>query len=118
MTEEFADRFAAEWLQAWNDRDLERILGHYADSIEFTSPFAQALLGEASGTVVGKPALRDYFRIGLGKYPDLQFTLLHALPGVASLTLVYRSVNDLLAAEVMEIDQDAKITRVNAHYRR
>jgi len=82
MTEEFADRFAAEWLQAWNERDLERILGHYADSIEFTSPFAQALLGVASGTVV------------------------------------YRSVNDLLAAEVMEIDQDAKITRVNAHYRR
>lgn len=118
MTEEFADRFAADWLQAWNNRDLERILDHYADAIEFTSPFVQALLGETSGMIAGKAALRDYFLAGLSKYPDLQFTLLHALPGVASLTLIYRSVNNLLAAEVMEIGEDAKITRVNAHYRR
>ena len=38
MTESEATRFAQEWVAAWNSRDLERILSHYADDVEVTSP--------------------------------------------------------------------------------
>ena len=31
-------RFAAEWIEAWNAHDLERILAHYADDFEMASP--------------------------------------------------------------------------------
>ena len=40
------EAFAKAWLNGWNERDLERILSHYADDVEFQSPFAVYLLGE------------------------------------------------------------------------
>ena len=36
MTEADAQTFAVGWIEAWNSRDLERILRHYADDIEVT----------------------------------------------------------------------------------
>jgi len=27
----FAERFAADWIESWNARDLDRILAHYSD---------------------------------------------------------------------------------------
>ena len=51
MTTTTSDAFAREWVQAWNRRDLEALLLCYADDVEFRSPLAAKLLGEASGTV-------------------------------------------------------------------
>jgi ketosteroid isomerase-like protein len=38
------DDFAHEWIGAWNSRDLERILAHYADDVVFRSPMAAKVL--------------------------------------------------------------------------
>lgn len=54
----FAERFARQWVEAWNAHDLERILAHYEDDFERTSPVIARLAGEASGTLRGKPAGR------------------------------------------------------------
>ena len=35
----FAERFAAEWVEAWNAHDLERVLSHYAEDFEMSSPY-------------------------------------------------------------------------------
>ena len=35
---EAANLFAADWIDAWNSHDLERILGHYSDDFEMCSP--------------------------------------------------------------------------------
>jgi hypothetical protein len=108
------ETFAADWVAAWNRRDLDAVLGHYADGVEFTSPFAVRLTGD--GTVRGKDALRAYFAAALAKFPDLHFRLRHALPGVNSLVLVYDSVENLLAAEVFEFDASGTVSRVRCHY--
>lgn len=107
---------ARDWLAAWNAHDLERILAHYAENIVFTSPFVQRLTGRPDGVLHGRRALRDYFARGLQAYPDLCFELIHLLPGVRSMVLEYRSVNDLRAAEFMEFDHRGRIRRVCAHY--
>lgn len=112
-----AERFAREWIAAWNEHDIERIMAHYADEIELTSPFVLHLLGEPDGTIRGKGALADYFRRGLEAFPDLLFELRAALPGIGSVVIVYRSVRDLIAAEVMELDPQGRIARARAHYR-
>lgn len=110
VNDEQLQRFAAGWIEAWNSRDLERILRHYADDVEFTSPFVTQLTGDAAGCLRGKAALRDYFARGLKAYPELKFELQHVLGGVDGCTLVYRSVNGLLAAETMTFD-DAGLVR-------
>ena len=48
LSESEADAFVADWMEAWNDHDLERILGHYADDVEYYSPFI-AQLAEPGG---------------------------------------------------------------------
>ena len=108
--------FAHDWINAWNSHDIEAILSHYADEIIFTSPFVAKLNNAPDGTLRGREALRDYFLRGLRAYPELHFELLHVAVGVGSVTLIYRSVNNLLAAEVMEWNSAGQIQRVLAHY--
>jgi hypothetical protein len=116
ITEQKANQLAHDWIEAWNRHDLDAILSHYADDVEFTSPFVVKLLGNPSGTIKGKKVLKSYFEKGLETYPDLKFELIQVLTGVDSLTIYYRSVKGMLAAEVMMLKQKGEIAKVMAHY--
>lgn len=107
---------AEKWLAAWNAHDLERIISHYAESVELHSPFVAKLMDHANGRLQGKAALRGYFARGLAAYPSLKFEFLRLYAGVQSCVLEYRSVNNLRAAESMEFDAAGKISRVQVHY--
>lgn len=115
MTQQEADQLAEAWIAAWDSHHLETILAHYTEDVEFTSPFAVRLMGREDGVVRGKEELREYFSRGLAAYPDLRFHLYRAAPGVGSLVLHYRSVNNLEAMEVMELAA-GRARRVLAHY--
>src|SRR5437867_12785339 len=65
--------FAHEWVAAWNAHDLERILAHYTEDVELSSPFVAKLTGQSEGVLRGKAALRHYFARGLEAYPTLRF---------------------------------------------
>lgn len=54
MDAQQAQSFSQQWLNAFNQRDLDAILSHYSEDAEFQSPFAVKLLGEPSGTIRGK----------------------------------------------------------------
>lgn len=114
VTQDWADAFAAEWIAAWNARDLARILAHYAEDVVFASPFAVEFAD--GGVVRGKAALRAYWEKALAAFPDLRFVLHHALPGVDSVALVYDSVRELRAVETMIFGADDKVVRVHCHY--
>ncbi|HTA76259.1 MAG TPA: nuclear transport factor 2 family protein [bacterium] len=111
-----ADEFARNWISAWNSGEIEAILSHYADDVEFTSPFVVRLLNQPDGTLHGLADLRSYFLKGLEAYPDLRFELIEVLEGVNSITLYYHSVKNLMSAEVMILNQKGKIIKVLAHY--
>jgi SnoaL-like domain len=113
-----ADRiaeFEREWIGAWNAHDIDRILSHYRDDIRFVSPFA-ARAGARHGEIRGLSALRDYFELGLASYPELHFQPIAALGGIRSIALHYRSVEDRLAIEVMELDARGHVRRAAACY--
>ena len=61
MTLAEALAFAGEWVAAWNAHDLGRILDHYADDFEMTSPYIVTLAGEPGGTLRGKAAVGAYW---------------------------------------------------------
>jgi len=117
LTAESATHVADEWFAAWNAHDLDAILAHYADDVEFVSPFVAVLNDDPSGVIHGKEALRAYFARALERFPDLRFEPLDVLVGVDSVTLYYVSVGRRLAAEVMTLDPDGLVVRVLAHYR-
>jgi len=113
---ERAERFADQWYAAWNSHDLEAILRHYADDVEFSSPFVVALNDDPAGTLRGKEELRDYVARGLERFPNLRFEPLETFAGVDSVTLTYISVESRRAAEVMTLDSENRVRRVQAHY--
>ena len=116
MTEGDAQRIAVEWIEAWNSHDLDRILAHYTEDAEVTSPFVETVLGRGQKTVVGKAALRAYWGPILARYPDLHFVLHRAYAGVDSVVLRYQSIQGLMSAECMELAEGGRIRRVQAHY--
>jgi ketosteroid isomerase-like protein len=80
-----SEAIAREWVQAWNRRDLESLLSHYADDVEFRSPLAARLLDDKSGMIRGKQNLREYFVKALAAFPgDLGIEFLGVYQGVES----------------------------------
>jgi ketosteroid isomerase-like protein len=112
---QFAAEFAAEWLHAWNDHDLARILSHYADDFEMSSPIIIEVAGEPSGRLKGKKAVGAYWAKALERLPDLHFDLVSTLVGVDSVTLYYRGHRGMVA-EVFFFGADGKVVRAYANY--
>lgn len=117
MTEKQASKFANDWINSWNSHDLDRVMLHYHGDVEYFSPFVAQLSDNQSGRLKGKNNVRKYLQKGLEAYPCLHFVLEHVFIGVASITLQYQSVNNLLAAEVFEFDDQGLAIRVQCHYK-
>jgi hypothetical protein len=116
MTNNEALDFAHDWISAWNARDLDAIMDHYAEDVELISPVAAQLLGAPGGLVAGKVALRAYFARGLAALPNLRFELVETLAGIDSLVLYYLNQRGTHTAEFMQLSTDHKVRRVLAHY--
>jgi hypothetical protein len=112
----FAEYFAADWIDAWNAHDLGRILSHYAEDFEMSSPIIIQIAGEPTGMLRGKAVVGAYWKKALDIMPDLRFELLSVLAGVASITLYYKGARGRLAAEVLHFGPDEKVTHAFAHY--
>lgn len=113
-----AETFAEEWIDAWNKRDLERVLSHYAESVKFSSPFVTAIAGETSGVLSGKRDLSNYWLKALSMVPDLHFELESVRWGVDSLVINYGRQDGSPASEWLEFDEDGLVIRSCAHYDR
>jgi ketosteroid isomerase-like protein len=109
-------QFAHGWVRAWNSHDLDAVMSHYAPEVVLTSPTAAKLLGDPSGTVAGKEAVRSYFARGLEAFPNLTFELLDVMWGVSSVVLYYVNQKGTKTGEFMEFDANQKVFRVVANY--
>jgi ketosteroid isomerase-like protein len=116
MNQEFAEQFAREWIDAWNNHDIERVLSHYADDFEMNSPYIVQVAGEPSGRLKGKEAVAAYWSTALSLFPDLHFELITTLVGVNSITLYYRGGRGRLAAEVFHFGPEGRVVEAFAHY--
>jgi hypothetical protein len=116
LTTTEADEFAQRWIEAWNDRDLECIISHYAEDVVFSSPFIQKIGASPAGAVRGRKDLQAYFQAALDRYPSLTFHLRGVFRGIDSVTLLYDSVDGLLAAETMMLNPQNQVSRVLAQY--
>lgn len=109
MSDEEALQRAGAWIAAWNSHDLERILALYEDDFRMTSPHVRGVVGEPTGTLVGKDAVRRYWRRGLELVPHMHFILLDVFRGVGTLPIYYASnVRDATVVEVLVIGESGR----------
>lgn len=116
IDKEFAHKFAEDWVESWNSHNLERVLSHYSDDFEMTSPFIASMAGESSGTLKGKEKVTEYWKGGLEKIPDLKFELTDVLFSVNSIVIYYKAVLGKMGAEIMFFGNDGKVVKSIAHY--
>jgi len=116
MDAERASEIATAWLAGWNAHDLDGILSHYADELEFVSPLAVKRLGRADGRVSTKAELRDYFAPSLAPGSELRFELEAVFAGVGSVNILYRNHRGQRVAETMFVNGDGLVDRVYVHH--
>jgi ketosteroid isomerase-like protein len=116
ITKDFATQVAQAWIEAWNSHDLARVLSHYTDNFEMTTPFIARLMGEDRGTLVGKDSIGSYWSQALAQMPDLHFELIEVLFSVNSICIYYKSVLGLRAVEWLYFDNAGTVCKASAHY--
>lgn len=115
LSREFCEEFSKEWIEAWNSHDLDRILSHYSDDFTMSSPYIAQIAGVASGTLIGKAAVRSYWATALARMPTLKFELVKTFVGADSVTIYYRGARGM-AAEVFFFGHEHLVIRAAAHY--
>jgi 8-oxo-dGTP diphosphatase len=100
---------AREWLDAFNARDLERLLSLYDDDAVHTSPKLRDRHPETKGEVKGKAALRAWWSDAMQRLPGLRYEEQHLTASDGRVFMEYlRTVPgepNLLVAEVLVCKQ-------------
>lgn len=115
MSTKQANEFADHWIESWNSHDLTKILSHYTEDFEMSSPAIISSMDEPSGTLKGKSIIGEYWSKALNNYPDLKFEKLNVLVGSNSVTIIYNGVRGL-SAESFHFSKSGKVFAAYAHY--
>ena len=119
MTYESMMAFAEDWVAAWNRRDVDAVLAHFADDAQFVSPVARNFVGRP--VLRNKRELADYWRAALDRISILEFRLDHATwdERCRELNVVYEAnLNGerKRACEIMRFDASGRQIRGEALY--
>ncbi|TMD99010.1 MAG: nuclear transport factor 2 family protein [Chloroflexi bacterium] len=109
MDRDWAQSFVDEWVRAWNDHDVERVLEHFHDDAVFTSPVAALLVEGSGGVIRGRAALRHYWSEGLRRIPDLHFEVVGVYVGVRTVVINYRNQRGGMVSEVLTFDGELAV---------
>ena len=96
-----AVEFGGIWEAAWNRRDVEAVLPHFAEDAVFTSPVAQQVGFAEDGVVRGKDALRQYWLTALQKNPGLRFRVTAVYRGVDTVVIAFQNQHGVDRLEIL-----------------
>ncbi|MVT52137.1 DUF4440 domain-containing protein [Bradyrhizobium yuanmingense] len=104
------------WVEAWNARDLERVLTLYDEAAVMTSDRIPMLGFDPSGTVLGKDALRAYWRKALPLVPNLHFSLIDLFVSPDSLVVFYQNERGKKICEYLRVNEAGLIVQGSANH--
>ena len=110
------EEHARSWIAAWNARDLEAILAHYADDVVFTADTVKRRWERADGRLAGKAELRKHFERGLEISPQLKFELEAVFYGPDGYAVLYRRENGNRVIDAVVLNADGKACQGRAFY--
>jgi hypothetical protein len=103
-------QIARQWLTAFNDHDLDKLLALYADDAVHYSPKLKLRYPETNGLIEGKANLQAWWKDAFIRLPTLQYKATSLTANSERVFMEYvRRVEgeaDMLIAEVLEIEND------------
>ncbi len=107
---------ASDWIDAWNKRDMDRIMNHYTDDVVFHSPTVVERWGIAEGKLSGKEKLKEHFLKAFEEAPHLQFEFVDLIPEKNSFIITYKSENGPVVSDFITLNENGKAVLVKAYY--
>ncbi len=104
-------RLGRAWVDDWNSHDLDRVMAHLHDDVVFSSPLIPVVVGEPSGVLCGKQAVRAYWAAALERLPDLHFHLLGVTVGHDAVAVRYENEAGRESVELLIVDHDGLVVR-------
>ncbi|MCK1711841.1 MULTISPECIES: nuclear transport factor 2 family protein [unclassified Bradyrhizobium] len=104
------------WVEAWNARDLERVLTLYDEATEMVSDRISAMGIDPDGIVRGKDALRAYWGKALGLSPDLHFSLIDVFVSPDSVVVFYENERGRRICEYLRVNAAGLIVQGSANH--
>ena len=100
-------QIATTWLDAFNARNLEKLLSLYDDLAQHYSPKLKQRMPHTQGLIKGKEALRTWWQDAFDRLPSLHYELVRLTADNEQVFIEYlRQVNeeeDIAVAEVLQI---------------
>jgi hypothetical protein len=105
-----------DWIEAWNAKDLDRIMRHYDSSVVFEANTVVRRWNRPDGILRGADELREHFRMGLEVAPTLHFELEEVFSAPSGYAALYRRDNGNRVLDVVELNSSSKAATVKAFY--
>lgn len=107
MSPETLQSIAFRWFEAFNTKQLEKLLSLYDDEAQHFSPKLKIRQPETNGLVVGKAAMRAWWQDAFDRLPSLNYKVTSLTANADRVFMEYiRQVDgedDMLIAEVLEV---------------
>ncbi len=109
MSAQQNETIAKAWFDAFNEQDLEKLLSLYHDKAKHYSPKLKIRKPETDGLVIGKEALRAWWKDAFDRLPTLNYNVISLTANEKRVFMEYiRKVEgdeDLFVAELLEIEK-------------
>lgn len=103
-------QIAIRWFEAFNAKDLEKLLDLYDEDAQHYSPKLKIRQPETKGLIEGKEALRSWWQEAFERLPSLHYKVTSLTANLDRVFMEYiRQVDneeDTAVAEVLEIKED------------
>lgn len=110
---------AYKWFEAFNNHNLEQLLSLYDDEAQHFSPKLKIRKPETNGLVIGKEAMREWWKDAFDRLPTLHYKVNSLTANIDRVFMEYvRTVADepeMLVAEVLEV-RHGKITESRVYH--
>ena len=100
-------QIALDWIEAFNEHNLEKLLRLYDNNAIHFSPKLKVRMPETSGWIKGKDQLRSWWNDAFQRLPSLRYELKNLIINDDQILMEYlRTVNgeeEMMIAEILEI---------------
>ena len=112
MSPENLQSIAYRWFDAFNTKQLEKLLALYDDEAQHFSPKLKIRQPETQGLIIGKEAMRVWWQDAFDRLPSLNYKVTSLTANSDRVFMEYirqvQGEEDMLIAEVLEV-RDGKI---------
>lgn len=101
-------RIARQWITAFNEHDLEKLLRLYHEDAVHFSPRLKLKKPASGGFITGKAGLREWWADAFLQLPTLQYELINLIADQKQVLMEYirkaPADPDMMIAEILEIE--------------